>query len=415
MLQILLRGLALGVLVFLPACSGTPSAEKDNGIVPSDTQLAVPETSGADTNPDTNPAPVDGAVEMDAAEDTNPPCVGSCAGVVCGDDGCGGSCGSCSVGEACVAGACNPAPCGADPSCECMLETCVPEHESQGPAFISATCNSNMQGCQAHLAEDFGGGSCEAVTCTLCFQHHQQCGTWANNYLQNGGFCEGCTCPAKCTGRVCGDDGCGGSCGECGDQELCTWGGQCIPCTAQCDGKNCGYDQCNGVCGTCEGEATCTKGNCGPQLSCGELPACFQGCDSMECDSDCLDSASPSATIAYEHMSSCRSANCGDIFDPSDYFKCMTEYCWVEFTLCFDGTEGTLTCGEISACVLACGDSACQNQCVVNGTPESANEYMTLSVCTLEACGKTPTAACLAGAVAPGGACGDLYAACQAP
>jgi hypothetical protein len=33
-------------------------------------------------------------------------CVTSCAGKVCGDDGCGGSCGSCAANQSCVAGAC---------------------------------------------------------------------------------------------------------------------------------------------------------------------------------------------------------------------------------------------------------------------------------------------------------------------
>jgi hypothetical protein len=41
-------------------------------------------------------------------------CVPNCAGKVCGDDGCGGTCGvACSVGQRCQSGACVTVPCGA--------------------------------------------------------------------------------------------------------------------------------------------------------------------------------------------------------------------------------------------------------------------------------------------------------------
>jgi heme-degrading monooxygenase HmoA len=60
------------------------------------------------------------------------------------------------------------------------------------------------------------------------------------------------SCDADCTGKVCGDDGCGGSCGTCADGEACG-GGQCVflLCTPDCTGKVCGDDGCGGSCGTC--------------------------------------------------------------------------------------------------------------------------------------------------------------------
>ncbi len=43
------------------------------------------------------------------------------------------------------------------------------------------------------------------------------------------------TCVASCEGKVCGSDGCGGSCGACGGLETCS-GGACVPKTGyQCD------------------------------------------------------------------------------------------------------------------------------------------------------------------------------------
>ena len=37
-----------------------------------------------------------------------------------------------------------------------------------------------------------------------------------------------CSCEPQCEGKQCGEDGCGGSCGECGPEQECTGTGQCI-------------------------------------------------------------------------------------------------------------------------------------------------------------------------------------------
>jgi hypothetical protein len=47
--------------------------------------------------------------------------------------------------------------------------------------------------------------------------------------------CAGCT--PMCTGRECGDNGCGGECGECGDDELCTDEGMCAVPTGLCSNE----------------------------------------------------------------------------------------------------------------------------------------------------------------------------------
>jgi hypothetical protein len=45
--------------------------------------------------------------------------------------------------------------------------------------------------------------------------------------------CGGCKpCEADCAGLECGDDSCGGSCGECAPGEYCSWG-KCIPGVAE--------------------------------------------------------------------------------------------------------------------------------------------------------------------------------------
>jgi len=41
-------------------------------------------------------------------------------------------------------------------------------------------------------------------------------------------------CEAECEGKQCGDDGCGGSCGECPAWLVCDEQELCAPATAQC-------------------------------------------------------------------------------------------------------------------------------------------------------------------------------------
>ncbi len=87
------------------------------------------------------------------------------------------------------------------------------------------------------------------------------------------------TCTPDCTGKECGDDGCGGSCGTCEDGFVCQ-DGQCVGCTPDCTGKECGDDGCGGSCGTCDDPA---KPICNAQGIC---EACTPNCDGKECGDD---------------------------------------------------------------------------------------------------------------------------------
>ncbi len=102
-------------------------------------------------------------------------CTPKCAGRACGDDGCGGTCGSCSNGALCnVAGAC-VADC--TKSCGALGLTCG-QH-----------CGVSCGTCPA-------GASCDAGRCT---------------------------CAPQCDGKSCTDaDGCGGTCGPCPSEVSCT-------------------------------------------------------------------------------------------------------------------------------------------------------------------------------------------------
>jgi MYXO-CTERM domain-containing protein len=68
------------------------------------------------------------------------------------------------------------------------------------------------------------------------------------NGTPNGRVLAGVACVPACTGRQCGPDGCGGSCGTCPATDTCSAAGECV-CTPQCAGKTCGPDGCGGSCG----------------------------------------------------------------------------------------------------------------------------------------------------------------------
>ena len=142
-------------------------------------------------------------------------CVAQCDGKTCGDDGCGGSCGTC----------------------------------DDGP---NDTCNPDTGLCQCQ--PDCTGKQCGDDGCG------GECGPCAA-----GATCEegSCLCAPQCDNKVCGDDGCGATCGECPEgQECATDQASCI-CEPDCSGKICGPDGCGGVCGVCQAASdTCVAGAC---------------------------------------------------------------------------------------------------------------------------------------------------------
>lgn len=100
-------------------------------------------------------------------------------------------------------------------------------------------------------------------------------------YVRAAGTCNttGCAattvaiCTPNCSGKSCGDDGCGGSCGPCTQPQSCGGGG--VPgkcgCTPQCDGCS-GPNGCGGTCpNNCGMDEKCVEGKCVPP--CGSCPS----------------------------------------------------------------------------------------------------------------------------------------------
>ena len=228
-------------------------------------------------------------------------CTPNCAGKTCGPDGCGGSCGTCPGGQQCNPnGQCVPIPatscagrCGdydANDACQCDTD-----------CFVFGDC-------------------CDDI-CTHCkAEYPVQC------------------CTPNCAGKACGDNGCGGSCGNCPGGQQCNANGQCVPiaatscagrcgdydandacqcdtdcfvfgdccddicthckadypqecCTPNCAGKSCGPNGCGGSCGTCPGGQQCNpNGQCVPipATSCAGRCGEYDANDACQCDAECF-------------------------------------------------------------------------------------------------------------------------------
>jgi formylglycine-generating enzyme required for sulfatase activity len=211
-----------------------------------------------------------------------------------------------------------------------------------------------------------------------------------------------CECFPTCEGRMCGGDGCGGSCGECpGSQDECL-DGQCV-CVPRCSGRECGSNGCGGTCGSCDtGRPECRDGKCvcepscqGKQCGsdgcggvCGECPPgefcrdggcrCFPQCKDRRCGPDgcggiCGECAAGEECVdgGCRRVPQCAGKSCGP-----------------------DGCGGT--CGECRANE-ECKDGVCSctsqcegKQCGPDGCGGSCGECGLGLKCTDGQCGATP-------------------------
>lgn len=85
-------------------------------------------------------------------------------------------------------------------------------------------------------------------------------------------------CVADCSGKQCGSDGCGGTCGECLGGQLCAQGQCVVDCVPQCDGISCGDNGCGGICGFCAAGESCLQGAC--------VAGCVPSCANKACGDD---------------------------------------------------------------------------------------------------------------------------------
>ena len=164
-------------------------------------------------------------------------CKPDCSGKVCGDDSCGGSCGTCSFGSHCDTGKCisdgckpdcSGKVCG-DDSCGGSCGTCSSgSHCDNGKCMADPVKNyqCTINGCVSSNCEEVGDSNCyndektcqTSCTLTLCNSVYPNgvCND-SNRMCRNGT----CICKDSCDGKQCGMNNCGESCGTCSEGQVC--------------------------------------------------------------------------------------------------------------------------------------------------------------------------------------------------
>ncbi len=197
-----------------------------------------------------------------APDGTCGPCKPSCAGKECGPDGCGGICGVCLKDP--TKTICDQGKCAAGCTPKCGDHTC-------GPDGCGGSCGACKSGQHCAL------GQCQALAKDLsCVGHCGKaavggCGCDSTCVIGTTcckDFVAACGCVPKCSGKTCGDDGCGGSCGSCKSGQACDVSGACV-------NDPCKPDPCGGKGACLQGACTCLSGFDGAK--CGSCAAGFIG------------------------------------------------------------------------------------------------------------------------------------------
>jgi hypothetical protein len=219
------------------------------------------------------------------------------------------------------------------------------------------------------------------------------------------------TCTPSCSGKECGDDGCGGTCASCPGGYGCQ-GYTCVQttCVPSCSGKQCGDDGCGSQCGYCSGGQTCntSTGQCqgGTTVggSCSDVIACVNACSDEPCKQACLAAGSALGQSEFMAYSDCLGTyGCSDGYCVADNCAAQAAACW------YDGT-GFDSCYDVLLCQNGCsGATACINGCTEAGSAAAQSQLVAVNACVNAACPQgDPT--CAESAVS--GACATHWDAC---
>jgi hypothetical protein len=247
------------------------------------------------------------AVDSDGgldAGDVPHACVPMCTARNCGDDGCGGSCGTCPVGQTCdaLAGQCVCAPmcvgreCGPD-GCGRVCGACPTESACGGDGICHPTCGGPAQPCCTLSAPCGMGLMCNGATHTCsgaCGTSGLACcpgGTCAAPLVCRAGACASCpggttACSASCVNLNTDVQNCGRCGNVCGAGLVCVGGAcQCAPPTVACgtscvdlatDAAHCG--SCTNACAT--GQSCCSSACTDTTSDVNNCGACGHACGS---------------------------------------------------------------------------------------------------------------------------------------
>ncbi|HRE88126.1 MAG TPA: hypothetical protein PK095_03215 [Myxococcota bacterium] len=194
-------------------------------------------------------------------------CDPACAGSATCDATCSGTCGTCPGSQTCSAtGVC--------------VELGPESGSCRGPSDLAAFAAKDPWATLWACASQCGG---QGAACLVdCIQPSMGLSAECAGCFDPLGVCLVLSCSEECWGAQGGCYGCGRA--QC-ESEFRTCSG--LPfsllshCTPQCDGKVCGEDGCGGTCGTCGEGLACKAGECVTHTeACGGIS--FEGC----CDGD---------------------------------------------------------------------------------------------------------------------------------
>jgi len=262
-------GDSAGIDGFRWADLGRGDPDGKDGAAEAGADACVPECAARNCGPDGcggSCGECDGG--QDQCKDGVCVCQPKCEPGQCGQDGCGGQCGACGPFEVCVDGACGCAYqacgdlcCPAGMACHaaaCCKPMCLgKECGDDGCGGQCGTCPEVAPICNQGICALKCDPACQGKECGPdgCGGSCGECG--ANSVCMEG---EGTCCALQCAGKECGPDGCGGSCGECDVASVCLDAGTC--CQPSCLGVECGPDGCGGLCAECPEGKACDDGVC---------------------------------------------------------------------------------------------------------------------------------------------------------
>jgi hypothetical protein len=225
-------------------------------------------------------------------------CVPFCDGVLCGDDGCEGSCGECGEGLTCVAGGCAVLACSEGEDCDdgdaCSWDDVCLEGVCAGTLY---SCDDELD-CTADTCD--GDGECEHDIKNGWCLINGECSGEGDSHPSNS--CQ------ECMTAVSNSEWANDDTNECDDSNACVHGEYCLDgeCesgeeTEDCnDGNGCTAD-------SCAPDSGCTYENL--ESSCDDGDACTDGdsCSGGGCSGDSVDcnDGSPCTVDSCESASGC--------------------------------------------------------------------------------------------------------------
>lgn len=329
-------------------------------------------------------------------------CVPQCTGKACGPDGCGGTCGTCPTGGACTAAAvclpdswtCTEAWFGDGAVCDCGCG--APDSDCVGGKLPVAGCE-NLQLCSTQgqcVGKVPSGWMCapgsyaalDACNCG-CGVPDPDCKYTSLPVVGCPGLDPVCSvdatcaaCAPNCTGKQCGGDGCGGSCGACtGSTTAVCALGQCVePCSPKplkCQTATCGDDGCGGSCGTCAQGSTCTFGECVKPAGADDPTSCTGHCGSTApAGCYCTPSCKATGFCCPDFAATCEcKPNCADKTCGSDGCGGSCGTCGSDKPYCNASFQCDATCKP--ACAgKSCGPDGCGGTCGACGSGSTCSK-----------------------------------------